>query len=440
MQDVLWFCLEVSANMFQSFLCVHFLIGSFKGKIRFENIRFAYFIGIISFTGLVTVMNQIISYEGVFGLTYALFFFAFSAVFLYGTLLKKIFISLLLVLCLISTAAVSENFLFAFFKEDLNKIYIGHTFERVAFMVVGLSLLAYVLKFLIKFTNGKKESLKYKEWGLILSVLAISFFAVAEIHTMLLDNKIDKEHVDLLITIEGCIILINILCLYITFDLSETHKREENLLLDKKRSEYSQKYAQIVKEQYDQTRRLRHDMKQYTESLSTLLRTEKYVSALDLIDKQIESLSKVETIIDVDNDFVNAILNTKLTYAKSLNIDVICSIMKNISGIDDLDLCYLLGNMLDNAVSAAEKCDPELRLIEVNIFSVGSRLIILVKNSITSSVLAGNPKLKSSKPNLDNHGFGVKTIRSIADKYLGDVYFYEEDLTFICRVELRNNE
>lgn len=439
MSNVIWTLVEVAANLIESLLCIHFLVRSFNGRIRVLGTRTVYIIGVVCMTAFVTALNKVITYEGMYGLLYAALFFIYSVIFLQGTLLKKIFISVLVDLCLISSAAVSENILFVFFKDDLDRIYTSHSYERIVFMIVGISLLAYVLALLMRFTSGKKESLKSKEWALILSVLGISFFVIAELHMILLDNDIGKKYANLLITVEGCIILINIICLYITFNLSETNRREEELLLEKKQHEYNQKYAQTVKEQYDQTRQLRHDMKQYIVSLSTLIKSHKYNAAIELLNKQSDTLSKVETIIDVDNDFVNAILNTKLTHVKSSGIDVICSIEKNISSIDDMDLCNLLGNMLDNAILAAEECRPESRLIEVKISSAGSRLVILVKNSIPVSVLDTNPDLRSTKKDALDHGFGVKTIRSIAVKYGGRVDFYEEGLTFICRAELKKN-
>ena len=264
---------EVAANLIESLLCIHFLVGSFNGRIRVLGTRTVYIIGVLCMTAFVTALNKVITYEGMYGLLYAALFFIYSVIFLQGTLLKKIFISVLVDLCLISSAAVSENILFVFFKDDLDRIYTSHSYERIVFMIVGISLLAYVLALLMRFTSGKKESLKSKEWALILSVLGISFFVIAELHMILLDNVIGKKYANLLITVEGCIILINIICLYITFNLSETNRREEELLIEKKQHEYNQKYAQTVKEQYDQTRQLRHDMKQYIVSLSTLIKS-----------------------------------------------------------------------------------------------------------------------------------------------------------------------
>lgn len=439
MQDILWMCLELIANMCESFLCVHFIICSFNGRCRLTNSKIAHIIGTLGMTAIVTVLNIVTDYEGLLGLIYAVDFIVFSTIFLSGSFLKKLFISILTNIVLISTAALTANVLFAIFKDEPLIIYTEHSLERFIFIVTGIALRAYVFALLKRFTGGKRTALRTKEWILILSVLIISTLIIAAMHEIILDDT-NSSHINLLMFSEIGIIFINILCLYMTANLSETHKREEKLLLEQKRNEYNQQYAQSIKEQYEQTRRLRHDMKQYTASLSALIKEKKYDAASELLNKQSENLSSVETIIDAENDLVNAILNTKLTYAKSKGIDVICSVEKDILGIDDMDLCNLLGNMLDNAITAAEKCELDSRSIEAGISSSGSRLTVLIKNSVKSSVLKDNPQLKSTKNNFDEHGFGIKTIKYIAEKYNGRADFYEDGLTFICRVELHKTD
>lgn len=436
MSDILWMCLELLANIYESYLCIHFMICSFDKKCRLVNCRVTHIIGIAVLTAIVSILNRITVYEGLLGLLYVAFFICFSLIFLSGSFLKKIFISILVNTVMIGTAALTANVLFALFKNDPTIIYTGHSLERILFMITGIGLFGYVLAILTKFTNKNNESLNAKEWALILSVLAISSLIIGAIHIVILNGDIDRSYINLLTVSELSIIFINILCLSITSSLNESHKREESLLLDKKRNEYSQRYAQSIKEQYDQTRRLRHDVKQYAASMAALIKDKKYDAAEEFAEKQAESLSSVETVVNVENDFINAILNTKLTLAKTKGIDIICSIERDISGIEDIDLCNLFGNLLDNAICAAEKCDLESRLVEVKISAIGSRVIILVKNSIPCSVLECNPELSSTKPISEEHGFGVKTIKSIAEKYNGKVDFYEEGLTFICLTEL----
>ncbi len=271
MSDILWMCLELLANICQSFLCIHFIINSFNGKCKLVSSKVAYLIGIVCLTAITTIMNRITIYEGLLGLIYIAFFLAFSMLFLQGGMLKKIFISILTNAVLVCIAALVANVLFAIFKDDPTRIYTEHSFERFLFMVIGIGMWAYAFAILLRFTNRKKEALRIKEWVLILSVLAISSLIIGAIHIIILYGDVDNSYINLLTVSELGIIFINILCLSITSNLNETHKREESLLLDKKRNEYSQRYAQSIKEQYDQTRRLRHDMKQYVASLSELI-------------------------------------------------------------------------------------------------------------------------------------------------------------------------
>ena len=304
-------------------------------------------------------------------------------------------------------------------------------------MVIGLAVRVYIFELLIRLTNGRKENLRIKEWILIASVLAVSFLIFAAIQVVIINSKLSENNQILLMLSEFGLILINIICLYITINLSDTHKREEKLVVEKKQNEYTQKYVQTINEQYEQTRRLRHDMKQYFTVLDGLISERKYSEARALISENYKSISCSEVVVNVGNDYVNSILNAKLTHAKSLQIDVICSIEKDLSGIESTDLCNLLGNMLDNAIEAAQECKTEKRSIELNISSLSNRLIVIVRNSINHSILAENPNLVTSKHDKSEHGYGIKTIKSITEKYDGTIDFFEENLTFVFRVELR---
>ena len=196
--------------------------------------------------------------------------------------------------------------------------------------------------------------------------------------------------------------------------------------------EYRISYAENIKTQYEEIRRMRHDMKQNFAVISALCRECKYDEVNEFMGKISENLEKIEMVIDVHNDFINAILNSKLLIASEYGIRVICAASNNINGIEDIDLCNLLGNILDNAIEAAKHCPNGY--IEVSIRSDENMILVIVANTIVESVMKRNKELKSTKKNADRHGYGVKTINSIAEKYSGTANFYEEGEMFYCQV------
>ena len=65
---------------------------------------------------------------------------------------------------------------------------------------------------------------------------------------------------------------------------------------------------------------------------------------------------------------------------------------------------------------------------------------INVSNSINKSVLTENPELKSSKSDSKNHGYGIKIIREIVEKYSDYVDFFEKDNEFTVNIIIHTNE
>ena len=98
-----------------------------------------------------------------------------------------------------------------------------------------------------------------------------------------------------------------------------------------------------------------------------------------------------------------------------------------------LNIWTVLNNLLDNAIYGA--LDSSGKKIEVQISSQKGFDIITVKNSIDTSVLETNPKFVSTKGE-PGHGYGMKQIKGIAEKYNGDIDIYEKNKMFIVSIML----
>lgn len=434
--DKLWIGFEFFITVFEAFVIMHFVCAFFDHSFSSKKGRTIYICASISYALMVLTINSITSYEGLIGIVYSIFILVFSLIFLRGKLLTKIFVSIFTDICLISVNTFAVNLTSVVFKNDVDALYSEQTLSRFLMIIIDQLILFYVFALLLRIFKRSKMNLGRKEWIFIITIFMVSFLSLAAIQITLQKNELSEQYIGILMAAELGLILINIICFFMMSILNNSHKAAEELSVLKQQDEIRKQYAENVKYRYDEIRRMRHDMKQSYTVLETLLSESRTSEAIDYIRLGRSAIAKTEVLVDVGNDFVNSILNSKLSTAKQLGIEVICSSVKDIYGIEAVDLCTLLGNLLDNAIEAAEQCPPEKSLIEVKITSSDGKLVIQVTNSIKCSVLNENSELISTKQNPLEHGFGVRSIRLIAKKYSGSVKYFEEDDTLSCRVIL----
>ena len=212
----------------------------------------------------------------------------------------------------------------------------------------------------------------------------------------------------------------------------------ENLDLEKELSEIKAAYtkqqdmAKEIQNMQVQSRLLKHDMKNHTLVILSYLEAGKTEEAKNYTSNIFDGLNKMYTYINVGNSLLNYILNSKLSKAKELGIEIKAEI-ENLAFdyMDSVDFSALLNNLLDNAIYAADNSkEKNLEIVIVNQNGFDS---IVVKNSIDKSVLEENPELKSTKQG-ENHGFGILQIKKITEKYQGMIDIYEKNNLFIINV------
>ncbi len=431
----LWDLFELSATVFEAFVLVTFISGMLDKKFRFKNGKLTIVIGALSLATVITIMNSLMIYEGLFGIIYSIVYFIYAMIALKGSVIKKVFISILTNLILILVNAFVSSLVSAVFNNEISEIYIEKNIERIIMIVSVQTILVLIYGLLVKLFSKNSISLTKKEWSLIIFVFLISFFVIAFIHTAQLNVGIFIDNSVLLAISEIGVIFINIVCINTTIALSKSNNETMKLKITNQQNEYRSEYAKNVKMQYDEIRRIRHDMKQTYVVIESLLKDNKLDETLKFVQKSTRVLVGQKFSINTGNDFVNAILNSKLGIAKERGIEVICSVSGDVMGIEDIDLCNLLGNMLDNSIEANEKV-TEKQFIELNINSDEIKMVIKVINS-TSDIISDELKTTKEQPEL--HGFGVKTIKAIAEKYNGFAEFYNDNNQFETQVLLYKN-
>ena len=439
--DFLWKAFEITITVFESFLITYFICSFMGHNFSTKKGIVIFLAGGIAETIIVLIMNHLTFYEGVLGAIYVAVHFIYALICLKGSVLKKLFISILTEVCLLCVNALVTGLLSMVFGDDLSVIYTQQTLSRFLAILIVQALLVYLFSVILKFTSRNSVALDFKEWLLILSVFGISFIAIALIHFTQQSSELSEQSIGILLISELGIIIINIVCFYMTLAMSKGKKAAEELMLAKQQEAYGKQYAEAVRHQYEETRRIRHDIKQSYTVIGSLIKDGKYEEAQEYILSDKQTIEATEVLVDVGNDFINAMLNAKLTAAKTAGAEVICGVVKDISGVKPTDLCNLLGNLLDNALEAVKKCESNDRLIEVNIHKSNNSLVVTVSNTISDAENSLNNISKgiSSKADPSGHGFGAKSIKRIAEKYNGTANFFEDDGLLCCQVELVTN-
>lgn len=214
----------------------------------------------------------------------------------------------------------------------------------------------------------------------------------------------------------------------------------ENLDMEKALSdmqsecEKQKEMAEEVQHIQGQIRALKHDMKNHTLVILSYLEEEKSEEAKQYAGEILDKLNKMYTYVNVGNALLNYILNNKLSKAKEQGCEIKAEI-ENLAFayIDSVDFSALLNNALDNAIEGALLSND--KSIEVRICSQKGFDIITVKNSIDQSVLESNPELESTKKE-DGHGLGMQQMKSIVEKYNGQLDIYEKKNMFVVSIML----
>lgn len=418
--DIFWNIFETLVTVFEAFIAIRFVLifQDYNFSVTSSKIKYVYLS--LGYAVLTVMLTYFVPYEGLLGAVYIIFLFIISFIFTESKTVTKIFVSFVTVLISLAAASAVAGAFSAAFNRPLSEIFFNMSWARLICLVLAQLLKVFAYDVILKVVQTKKLKLNKKEWLLILTIFGLSFISIALVQNVAVKTN---AHTEMFLASELCSVIIAAVCFYTTILLNKSQRESERLRTIAQQEEFRAQYAQNVKKQYEEISQVRHDMKQTHSVIMSLLMEAKSDEAIEYMKKVAQRISEFDVVIDVSNDFVNAILNAKLSEAKRNGITVLCSADKNASGIDEVDLCNLLGNLLDNAIEACDKCRGKQRVIEIKLRTCENKYLLEVENTTEENALESNKQLSTTKDDTSRHGFGVKSIKSIAEKYNGMVNF-----------------
>ena len=194
------------------------------------------------------------------------------------------------------------------------------------------------------------------------------------------------------------------------------------------------KHVTEVENIYKQMRGWRHDYHNHIQKMKAHLYLDQYTEIGDYLNKLDEDLTSVDTILKTGNVMADAILNSKLSLAAAKNIRINAkAVVPKELPFSEVNLCVILGNLLDNATEACLKLPENERFIRLYVAVMKGQLYISVSNACADVNKSGKTFLTTKER---DGGLGLSRIDNIVDKYNGYVNRQHEEGVFVTEIML----
>lgn len=410
---MIWDMVEIAASAVENIIIVDF-VGKYLG---YKNQKIIWLKSGLFF--VLSMMNVIIvpavfHSEIVSAVILILLLLGYSIVFLKGNLHNKVFIVFFNVLIILTVNTLMLTIFGWIFNADFNNLAQMRNSARVMLLVTTKFLYFICTRLIIKMKKGKSYSLSGKEWILVICIFLITLM----IGVMMFEAIWKEEYNDTVLAVFAVgLILINVITYSLLSRLSKENARKTELaILEIQLHEQAERMNEI-NNMYTEILHIRHDIKKCVNCASVLLQQGKYSEAEKYLnDISSEKLGTIKEYVVLKSGVISAVINSKLSECRRNNILIETSISDCVDGFSDIDISILLSNLFDNAIEACMKLN-EGRFLSFHMFLYMGYLRIVMKNSVDSSN-AGNIRF-TTKPDRKNHGFGIKTITEISEKYNG---------------------
>ena len=294
---------------------------------------------------------------------------------------------------------------------------------------IATVLLTKILYFFVgKILNGllfERKNLVNWQWIVIGCSLVFSTVAGKTLITLSRDFPgIQMQEQKLMLLCVSCIWLMCLIMYFVVQQMSKDNQTKLEYELMKEKEKYSKESMEIIKRSNEELREFKHDLKNYLLPLQEAMETMPQSEMVKVWEKINQKIEDVQTLIQTGNSYVDSMINTKITLARSEKVDVKCTILSKMEGIDDLEFCSVFGNLMDNAIEAERKVTEKKEII-IFVEEKMGYLRLEIQNKIEKSVLNENSSLNTTKKDTSSHGIGHKSVKRTMQKVGGALKYYE---------------
>lgn len=421
---------ELSATLIQIFLLTWFISNFFGYKYTGARAKIGFLCCYAVVIAETMFINKIVVYDSFYAGIVVATLFLYARLCLDGKALFQIFISLFSMAIIFCVGSVTIFFISAVSAVGSEQLISDFSGWRIA--VIAISKLAEFGAFWAIIHIKNDYSLSNKEWILFISMPFFTWISV----TLLTKATIASPGIIRYALFTALMVAsTNIIIYYFMLQINQDTKAKTELAFLRMQYENVKNNADSMRTLYENTYSLKHDLKEHFLAIETMAKKNMTDEIVDYAERVIQKpFDSVRNTVFTDNDIFNAVINTKLEICRQKGIVPVINVSNAAIGyIRAEDIAVVFGNLLDNAIEAAEK--TESKFVALNVMLQGSYVAINVENSFDPKF--SDSGLKTTKSNETEHGFGIKNVKKVVAEYDGMIDFCSEKDLFLCDVLLK---
>lgn len=298
-------------------------------------------------------------------------------------------------------------------------------YSSVAGMII-IKIFTYIAAlFINNYKNVKNEVIMPNiYWIAMFFIPTISLFVILSVIEM---SDINSYNI---VLITSGLLLVNFFVFYLYDKLSEKQEEKYEKIMLLQQNNFYQRQFKSMELSLKTMKSFRHDIKNHLYVLNSLVGTGEIEGALRHITQMTGALTIKEEYACSGNVIIDSILNFKLQEAekKGIKVDLELSIPEKLN-ITSFDMSVIFGNLLDNAINAAIKSTDEKSLDIAIKYRIG-RLVAKISNTYNGELNCRGDELITTNEDKENHGIGIKNIKSTLNKYNGEMEIEHEGNVF----------
>lgn len=429
---------NTGVNIFETFLHVWFATRylGYQEKVNHRKRDFG-ITWLVLFAQL-QIVNSVTMFEGMLIFLNPVILCVYVAFVLQGRKLEKLFVSIIPLMCTALINSFVAGLQTIIWKEHMNNLIFARSYKYIVMLIVTKVLLVVVLLAILKVKQKVKELPENRLWFLFVIILVTSIVSVFFIYLTLIGGCKEVQYLYYLVVSIVGIVIMNIVTFYFLRRIGKETELRQKIELLQQNALYQQENVKSILQEQERAKQIRHDMKNVIYAIQGLAKKEESDKITDYCTKYIGEIGPDNNAIYTGIDTIDNLLAYKFTIAENRGNLVKTEIAEiDLKNINDIHICIILGNLLDNAIEALQKVNIENKILEIIIEQEQESYInIFVKNTVEAPILEKNPDLFTTKMEKEIHGFGVRNVKELVKQYEGIINFYDDENMFVCHIEI----